>query len=112
MPSFDPPHVPKPMMARPIEVITCRERRRQWDPEVRAAIMMEALEPGAVISQVARRHDMGPQQLFGWLREARKGAEANAASFVPGDGRGSCVGAGAAGAQAPDSPAALARGAH
>ena len=45
--------------------------------------MMEALEPGAVISQVARRHDMGPQQLFGWLREARKGAEANAASFVP-----------------------------
>ena len=45
--------------------------------------MMEALEPGAVISQVARRHDMGPQQLFGWLREARKGAEANAVSFVP-----------------------------
>ena len=45
--------------------------------------MMEALEPGAVISQVARRHDMGPQQLFGWLREARKAAEANTAAFVP-----------------------------
>ena len=45
--------------------------------------MMEALEPGAVLSQVARRHDKGPQQLFGWLREARKAAAANAASFVP-----------------------------
>lgn len=45
--------------------------------------MMEALKPGAVISQVARRHDMGPQQLFGWLREARKTAEASVASFVP-----------------------------
>lgn len=45
--------------------------------------MMEALAPGAVVSQVARRHDMSPQQLFGWLREARKAAEASAAAFVP-----------------------------
>ena len=44
---------------------------------------MEALAPGAVVSHVARRHDMGPQQLFGWLREARKAAEPSPGAFVP-----------------------------
>ncbi len=44
--------------------------------------MLEALAPGAVISEVARRHDLRPQQLFGWLREARKSAVI-APAFVP-----------------------------
>jgi transposase len=35
---------------------------------------MEAIAPGAVVSEVARRHDLRPQQLFGWLREARQAA--------------------------------------
>jgi transposase len=29
--------------------------------------------PGAVVSEVARRHDMSPQQLFGWRKAARAG---------------------------------------
>ena len=41
--------------------------------------MTEALEPGAVVSQVARRHGLRPGQLFDWLREARKAG----AAFVP-----------------------------
>jgi len=44
--------------------------------------MLEALAPGAVVSEVARRHDVRPQQLFGWLREARKSPEAPT-TFVP-----------------------------
>jgi transposase len=44
--------------------------------------MLEALAPGAVVSDVARRHDVRPQQLFGWLREARQASEA-APGFVP-----------------------------
>ena len=47
------------------------ERRRKWPDETRISIMAEALEPGAVISHVARRHDINPSQLFGWLKQYR-----------------------------------------
>jgi transposase len=44
----------------------------------------ETLAPGAVVSQVARRHGLTPQQLFTWRREARERAEASkAVSFAP-----------------------------
>lgn len=83
MSDFDHPHVPKPNPVRRVEVITGVGGRRKWDPDLKADIMMEALAPGAVVSEVARRHDVSPQQLFGWLREARKAAEASAGAFVP-----------------------------
>ena len=44
--------------------------------------MLEALSPGAVISEVARRHGVRPQQLFGWLRDARK-VGTDGPGFVP-----------------------------
>ena len=47
------------------------ERRRKWPHEARIAIIAEALEPGAVVSHVARRHDINPSQLFGWLKQHR-----------------------------------------
>ena len=74
--------------------------------------MLEAPEPGAVTSWVARRHDMGPQQLFGWLREGRKGVEVNPASFVPVTVEAPALAEAPPGAQAPDAPAVLARGAQ
>jgi transposase len=61
----------KPLRPRRIEVINGVERRRSWPDEVKFAIMAEALEPGAIISHVARRHDMSPSQLFGWLKKLR-----------------------------------------
>jgi transposase len=63
--------VPKPLRPRRIEVINGVERRRNWPDEVKFAIMAEALEPGAIVSHVARRHDMSPSQLFGWLKKLR-----------------------------------------
>ena len=41
----------------------------------KARIIAETLEAGAVVSEVARRHGLRPQQLFTWRREARKLAE-------------------------------------
>lgn len=58
------------------EVLPGVERRRTWPAETRIAIVSEALEPGAVVSHVARRHDMNPSQLFGWLQPYRSGAKA------------------------------------
>lgn len=82
MRSFDHTLDPKPAPLRRLEVITGVGRRRRWDPDAKAEIILEALRPGAVVSDVARRHDLRPQQLFGWLREARQAAQERTA-FVP-----------------------------
>ncbi len=82
MSSFDPTLELKPTVVRRLEVITDFGGRRNWPPEVKGEIMLEALSPGAVISEVARRHGVRPQQLFGWLREARK-VGTDGPGFVP-----------------------------
>jgi transposase-like protein len=41
--------------------------------EVKSQIVAESLAPGAQVSDLARRHGIRPQQLFGWRREAREG---------------------------------------
>lgn len=67
---------------RRFEVITGAIGRRRWSTDARARIVEETLVPGAVVSEVARRHGLTPQQLFSWRREARKAAETPPA-FVP-----------------------------
>ena len=57
-------------MAR-VEVITGPERRRRWSEEQKRAIVAESLVPGAVVSDVARRADIGPGQLYRWRKELR-----------------------------------------
>lgn len=68
-------------VARPrrVEVLTGPERRRKWPDEVKIAIVAEALAKGVVVSEVARRHDIAPSQLFGWMRRFRLEAEAMSA---------------------------------
>ncbi len=57
---------------RRIEVITDVERRREWSDEEKQAIIAESCQDGVVISDVARRHGLRPQQLFNWRNEFRK----------------------------------------
>jgi transposase len=68
---------------RRFEVINGAMGRRRWSPDDRARILEETLAPGAVVSAVARRHGLTPQQVFTWRREARRRAEAEALGFVP-----------------------------
>lgn len=68
---------------RRFEVINGVLGRRRWSADDRAQILEESLAPGAVVSAVARRHGLTPQQLFTWRREARKRAKAETLSFVP-----------------------------
>jgi transposase len=67
---------------RRFEVITGAMGRRRWNADDRARILEETLVPGAVVSEVARRHGLTPQQLFTWRREARKTTQTLPA-FVP-----------------------------
>jgi transposase len=59
---------------RRIEVLTGTGRRRRWPDEVKEAIIAETLEDGAVVSEVARRHGVAPNQVFTWRKEARQRA--------------------------------------
>jgi transposase-like protein len=73
----DTKEVPAPVRLRRIEMITGAERRRKWSAEEKAEIVAESLAEGAVVSDVARRHGLSPQQLFGWrARMARQCAVA------------------------------------
>jgi transposase len=75
----------EPERLRRIEVINGVCGRRRWSVDEKARILEQTLVPGAVVSEVARRHGLSPQQLFGWRREARRMNEAFAAptAFVP-----------------------------
>ncbi len=65
---------------RRVEVLTGPGRRRKWSDEAKAQIVAEAVAPGAVVADGARRWEVCPQQIFGWRRERRA---SSALSFVP-----------------------------
>ena len=70
---------------RRAEVITGVGRRRNWPDDFKAMVVAESLEPGVMISQVARRHGLTPQQLFGWRNQMRStlpSVRAEPASFA------------------------------
>lgn len=50
------------------------ERRRHWSDEAKARIVAESVVPGAMVSQVARRHDVLPSQIYAWRKAAREGS--------------------------------------
>jgi transposase len=86
MSAFDRRLDPEVREDRRLEVITGALGRRRWSAEAKARIVAESLAPGVVISEVARRHDLRPQQLFAWRHQARQGRlalPAAALSFVP-----------------------------
>lgn len=78
--SDDHNDITKPVRPRRIEVFSGDERRRKWLDTAKIAIVAEALADGAVVSRVARRHDLTPSQLFGWIKTFRADAMMAAAS--------------------------------
>ena len=71
---------------RRIELITGAGRRRRWSSEDKARIVVESLEPGVSVSEVARRHGLSPQQVFAWRRKARTSCH-EAGNAAPADRR-------------------------
>lgn len=63
--------------------VTSVVRRRRWTDEEKGRIVAEAVAPGAVIAEVARRHDLMPQHLSNWIRAAKDGHLALQADDVP-----------------------------
>ena len=71
----------KPVRRRP--EVTGVVRRRRWTDEEKGRIVAKAVTPGAVIAEVARRHDLTPQHLSNWIRAAKDGQFALPADDVP-----------------------------
>jgi transposase len=83
MSGFDLTLDPEPVRVRRLEVLTGVVGRRRWSAEDKARIVEETFAPGARVSEVARRHDIRPQQLFGWRREMRLPEPEPPMTFVP-----------------------------
>ena len=65
-----------------VEVITSVERRRRWSSAEKERLVAASLDPGAVVSALAREAGLHPSQLYKWRRQrcARRGA---APGFAP-----------------------------
>ncbi|MDP9840775.1 transposase [Neorhizobium huautlense] len=57
------------MTKHSIEVITSVERRRRWSREDKEQLVAACLEPGAVLSEIARAAGIHVSQLFRWRKE-------------------------------------------
>jgi hypothetical protein len=51
---------------RRVEVLTGPGRWRKWWDDEKLRIVSETLQPGAMVTKVARRWQVCPQQVFGW----------------------------------------------
>jgi transposase len=68
-----------------IEVMSGIERRRRWSADEKRRLVSAAFSPGAVVSEVARRADIHPNQLYRWRHELRSFSPGFAELVVTGD---------------------------
>jgi transposase len=67
-----------------VTVLSGPERRRRWALSEKASIVEESLKPGAVVTAVARRHDVHPNLLHHWRRQAKRLADGGGGlQFLP-----------------------------
>jgi transposase len=52
-----------------MEIFSRVERRRRWSVEEKRRLVAAAFAPGAVVSDVARRADIHPNQLYRWRQD-------------------------------------------
>ena len=58
-------------------------RRRRWRDEEKGRIVVKSSAPGAIVSEVARQHEISPQHLFAWRKAARTGRLVLPSDAVP-----------------------------
>lgn len=56
-----------------VTVLSSSERRRRWTSAEKARIVEESLASETSVTEVARRHDIHPNLLHVWRRQARTG---------------------------------------
>ena len=56
-----------------VTVLSGPERRRRWTSAEKVRIVEESLVAESSVIEIARRHDVHPNQLHAWRRQARLG---------------------------------------
>jgi transposase len=51
-----------------VEIISAKAPRRRWSEDEKRRLVSEAFAPGAVVSHVARRHEVAESCLFSWRK--------------------------------------------
>jgi len=51
-----------------VEIVTGKERRRQWSEAEKRRLASEAFTPGEVVAHVARRHGVAESCLYAWRK--------------------------------------------
>ena len=69
------------MVTDRVELITSVERRRRWSSAEKARLVAAMNEPGAVVSEIARREGVDASLLYCWRRQFA--AQRETAAFVP-----------------------------
>ncbi|MDR3449893.1 MAG: transposase [Alphaproteobacteria bacterium] len=69
------------LMAR-VEILSGPERRRAWSDAEKLAILEEIASSGVGVAAIARRHDVSPQQVYGWRRHFRRNAPGDEAPML------------------------------
>jgi transposase len=64
------------------ELLSGPERRRCWSEDQKRALVAAAFAPGAIVTEVARRADVRPGQIYRWRQELRSGGVGFAAVVV------------------------------
>ena len=55
-----------------MDVIPAGPARRQWSADAKARIVAASFEPGANIAEIARTHELVPQQLYAWRHDSMR----------------------------------------
>ena len=66
-----------------VEVLGGVERRRRWSRDDKMRIIEETLAPGAVVTEIARRHGISTSLVFTWRRRARLASVVSGPKLVP-----------------------------
>jgi transposase len=68
-----------------VEILTGVERQRRWSTEQKLLILQEAFGVDGTVSDVARRNDVLPQQIYAWRKKFSlpKLNSPEIASFIP-----------------------------
>src|SRR5712691_3623462 len=70
-----------------VTVLSSPERRRRWSAAEKLRVVAESLSAGSSVAEFARRHDIHPNLVHAWRRQARTGelsvAPDGEARFVP-----------------------------
>lgn len=48
------------------------ERRRRWSEEAKLAVLRSVGVDGATVTQIAERHEITRQQIYGWRRDLKR----------------------------------------